>query len=95
MASTNEIFGQIGAAKIFTGGVSNALGIQAHANEVKIQVLEQQLAESTDDKERKHLQKKIKRLKNANKRVAAVDKFNGGATKFLTDIAKYCDIRRN
>lgn len=92
MASTNEIFGQIGAAKIFTGGVSNALGIQAHANEAKIQVLEQQLAESTDEKERKHLQKKIKRLKNANKRVAAVDKFNGGATKFLTDIAKYCDI---
>ena len=92
MASTNEIFGQIGAAKIFTGGVSNALGIQSHFNEAKIQILEQQLAESTDEKERKHLQKKIKRLKKANKRVSAVDKVNRSATKFLANLAKYCDI---
>ena len=32
MASTNEVFGQIGAAKIFAGGVSNALGKQTNVS---------------------------------------------------------------
>ena len=54
MASTNEVFGQIGAAKIFAGGVSNALGKQTNVNDSKIEDLEQQLAETTDEKERKH-----------------------------------------
>ena len=92
MASTNEVFGQIGAAKIFAGGVSNALGKQTNVNDSKIEDLEQQLAETTDEKERKHLQKKIKRLKNANKRLSNVQKFTKGATSFLMDLAEFCDI---
>ena len=92
MASTNEVFGQIGAAKIFAGGVSNALGKQTNVNDSRIEDLEQQLAETTDEKERKHLQKKIKRLKNANKRLSNVQKFNKGATDFLMDLAEFCDI---
>ena len=92
MASTNEVFGQIGAAKIFAGGVSNALGKQTNVNDSKIEDLEQQLAETTDEKERKHLQKKIKRLKNANKRLSNVKKFTKGATAFLMDLAEFCDI---
>ena len=92
MASTNEVFGQIGAAKIFAGGVSNALGKQTNVNDSKIEDLEQQLAETTDEKERKHLQKKIKRLKNANKRLSNAQKFTKGATSFLMDLAEFCDI---
>ena len=92
MASTNEVFGQIGAAKIFAGGVSNALGNQTDANDSRIEDLEQQLAETTDEKERKHLQKKIKRLKNANKRLSNVQKFTQGATNFLMKLAEFCDI---
>ena len=65
MASVNDVFGQIGAAKMFSGSISNAINTQGKKNDAKEEALEQQIAETTDEKQKKHLQKKLKRVKTA------------------------------
>ena len=92
MASTNDIFGQIGAAKIFAGSVSGALSIRNDFNAAQIKELEQQRQETTDEKERKYIDKQIKRLKRGNKIRGGVQKAAQGATDFLSQLLEYVDI---
>lgn len=67
MSSVNEIFGQIGAAKIFAGGVSSALGRSAGYAASKINDLDNRLSEEVDEKKKKLIQKKKKRLENSTR----------------------------
>lgn len=69
MSSVNEIFGQIGAAKIFAGGVSSALGRSAGYAASKINDLDNRLSEEVDEKKKKLIQKKKKRLEELNKKL--------------------------
>ena len=92
MASTNEVFGQIGAAKIFAGSVSGALSMRNDFNAAQIQELEQQRASTTDEKQRKYIDKQIKRLKRGNKIQSGIQRVTQGATDFLAKLLEYVDI---
>ena len=39
MASVNDVFGQIGAAKMFSGSISNAINTQGKKNDAKEEAL--------------------------------------------------------
>ena len=92
MASVNDVFGRIGAAKMFSGNISNAINTQGQKNDAKEEALEQQIAETTDEKQKKHLQKKLKRVKNQNKVNKFASKASKGATDFLLEILEFCDV---
>lgn len=94
MESTNYILGQIGAAKIFAGSVSGALSVRNDFNAVQIKDLEQQRQETTDEKERKYIDKQIKRLKRGNKIRGGVQKAVKGTTDFLAKLLEYVDITK-
>ena len=61
MASTAQIYGQIGAAKAFSSSVSNAL--DDGSKEKEINELENELANTQDEEEQKRLKKKDKKKK--------------------------------
>ena len=92
MASVNDVFGQIGAAKMFSGSISNAINTQGKKNDAKEEALEQQIAETTDEKQKKHLQKKLKRVRNQNKVNKFTSKVTQGATDFLLKVLEFCDV---
>lgn len=92
MASVNDVFGQIGAAKMFSGSISNAINTQGKKNDAKEEALEQQIAETTDEKQKKHLQKKLKRARNQNKVNKFTSKVTQGATDFLLKVLEFCDV---
>ena len=88
MATANEIFGRIGAAKAFTSNLADNVHIEIEANEDEIAELERQKAASTSSQEQEAIDKKIKKLRKKNKRKARLAKNMERATDFL---AKLCD----
>ena len=96
MASVNDIFGRIGAAKAFSSGVSNVVGANTEtairSNESEISRLTRQLRTSTDARERADLERRINRLQRRNKALASAQKVTKSSTDFLAKIAEYCDI---
>ena len=90
MASTAQIYGQIGAAKAFSSSVSNAL--DDGSKEKEINELENELANTQDEEEQKRLKKKIKRKKRINKLQNKTQKASQKTTDFLAKIAAYVDI---
>lgn len=92
MASTAQIYGQIGAAKAFSSSVSNALDIESKENDEKIMELQQQLESATNERDRQRIQRKIRRLDRKNKRKAAGKEISNSVSNFLAKIASYMDI---
>ena len=92
MSSVNEIFGQIGAAKIFAGGVSSALGRSAGGIVSKINDLDNRLSEEVDEKKKKLIQKKKKRLEKLNKKLNKIEEKVKSAEEFLAELADMCDF---
>ena len=92
MSSVNEIFGQIGAAKIFAGGVSSALGRSAGDTASKINDLDNRLSEEADEKKKKLIQKKKKRLEKLNKKLNKIEEKVKSAEEFLAELADMCDF---
>lgn len=90
MASTAQIYGQIGAAKAFASSVSNAL--DDDSKEKEINELEDELANTQDEEEQKRLKKKIKRKKRINKLQSKTQKAAQKTADFLAKIAAYVDI---
>ena len=92
MASTLQIYGQLGAAKAFTSSVSPALDINIEANEAQIKELQEQLSQTKDETQKKKINKKIKRLQRKNKVDNGFRKANESATEFLVKLAELVDI---
>lgn len=90
MASTAQIYGQIGAAKAFASSVSNAL--DDDFKEQEINDLETQLSNTQDEEEQKRLKKQIKRKKRINKLQSKAQKASQKTADFLAKIAAYVDI---
>jgi hypothetical protein len=92
MANVNQIYGRIGAAKVFSSNVSNALSLRGRDMSDEISKLEAELNSTTDEKTRQRLKKKIRRLKSTNKLNSINQKAAKGVTDFLTKIAQFMDI---
>ena len=89
MATANEIFGRIGAAKAFTTNLADNIDIEVEENEAQIARLEEQKEVTTDENEKKDLDKQIKKLRKKNKRKTRLAKNAKRVTDFL---AKLCDM---
>lgn len=92
MASTAEIYGKIGAAKAFSSSVSDSLKLQTGATNAEIRDLEEELQNTVDEKERKRIVKRIKRLRRRNIMNNLQSKSTMGVNFFLGKIADYMDI---
>jgi hypothetical protein len=91
--SGNDVYAQIGAAKIFCGTLSNS--IEDANKEAKIKEIQEKIQEAEDIKDEKtvsKLKKKLKRLQNKNKIVEKSQKIVSGATDVLVDILGYLDV---
>ena len=89
MATANEIFGMVGAAKAFSSASYSLIESGDDATSKQIRRLKQQRDEATTDKEKRKLDKKIKRLERWNRNVKNVE---NGTTWFLTKLMSYLDI---
>lgn len=93
MATANDIYGQIGAAKAFNTSVTSSLKLDTDNTAKKIEELESRLNDATlSDSERKSIEKQLKRLRRRNKLNSLQSKLSQGATDFLTKICSYMDI---
>lgn len=87
MATANEIFGRIGAAKAFTTNLADNVNIEVEENEAQIARLEAERETAETDRQ-KDIDKQIKKLRKKNKRKTRLAKNAKRVTDFL---AKLCD----
>lgn len=96
MASGQDlIFGQIGAAKIFCGKLSDNLNVKKVGRDKQISELEEQIAHADDDRQITKLRKKQDRLTKLRNKTAMAEQRAENAVDYLSRIAETVDIGRD
>lgn len=96
MASGQDlIFGQIGAAKIFCGKLSDNLNMKKVGRDKQISELEEQIAHADDDRQITKLRKKQDRLTKLRNKTAMAEQRAENAVDYLSRLAETVDIGRD
>lgn len=96
MASGQDlIFGQIGAAKIFCGKLSDNLNVKKVGRDKQISELEEQIAHADDDRQITKLRKKQDRLTKLRNKTAMAEQRAENAVDYLSRLAETVDIGRD
>ena len=96
MASGNDlIFGQIGAAKIFCGNLSASLEVSSSTNRKELERLEEQIDQTTDEKQLARLSKKQQKLRNRQAKIQKNQDKANNAVDFLGRLAERVDLGKD
>lgn len=96
MASGNDlIFGQIGAAKIFCGNLSASLEVSSSTNRKEMERLEEQMDQTTDEKQLARLSKKQQKLRNRQAKIQKNQDKANNAVDFLGRLAERVDLGKD